>query len=103
MQLAGNQFHQGGFAFAVSTDDADTLVRFDRQIDVFEQEGTADAEVDALQLDKRHLPIVAAGLAKAVSTVGWDPDNLPHRAAMACFAKAGLSQGLAKGKALVIY
>jgi hypothetical protein len=56
-----------------------------------------------LQLDKRHLPIVAAGLAKAVSTAGWDPDNLPHRAAMACFAKAGPRQGLAKEKALVIY
>ncbi len=65
MQLAGDQFHQGGFAFAVATDDADTLVRLDRQIDVFEQERAADTEVDALQLDKRHPPIVAAVAWKA--------------------------------------
>jgi hypothetical protein len=37
---------------------------------VFEQEGAADTEVDALQLDKRHLPIVAGGLGKAASTSG---------------------------------
>ncbi len=59
MQLAGDQLHQGGFAFAVAADDAHPLVRLDRQIDMFEQERAADAEVDALQLDERHPPIIA--------------------------------------------
>jgi len=65
MQLAGDQLHQGRFALAVATDDACPLVRLDRQIDVFEQERAADAEVDVLPLDKRHPLVVAAGTLKA--------------------------------------
>jgi hypothetical protein len=48
--FAGQQPHQRGFARAVAADDADALAGFDGQVDVFEEERTADAEVDALQL-----------------------------------------------------
>jgi hypothetical protein len=37
----------------------------DRQIDVFEQEGTADAEIDSLQLDQGHVSILPVGLKHA--------------------------------------
>ncbi|GLQ50730.1 hypothetical protein GCM10010872_21790 [Dyella flava] len=67
MQFAGDQFHQGGFAFAVATDDAHALVRLDREVDMFEQEGAADAEVDALKLDQGHPVILAAGVPKAAN------------------------------------
>ena len=50
-------------------DDAHPLVRLDRQIDMFEQERAADAEVDALQLDKGHPPIVAGAAGIAASGV----------------------------------
>ena len=70
MQLAGDQFHQGGFAFAVTTDDAHALVQFDREIDVFEQEGAADTEVDALKLDQGHLRILGDGAMRSVRSRG---------------------------------
>jgi len=54
LDLAGEQAQQGGFAFAIAADDADALVRLDRQIDVFKQERTADAVVDVLELDQGH-------------------------------------------------
>src|ERR1700761_2655316 len=75
-QFAGDQLHQGGFAFAVATDDAYALVRLDRKIDMLEQEGAADTEVDALKLDQGHPPIVAAngrgspGSAKCLKPLG---------------------------------
>lgn len=51
LQLAGDQAHEGGFAGAVAADDADAFAGFDAQIDMFEQERTADTEVDALELE----------------------------------------------------
>jgi hypothetical protein len=50
---------------------------------MFEQERAADAEVDALQLDKRHPPIVAATAMKAAvrGFVGRDRPRAPGAAA----------------------
>jgi len=61
MQLAADQLQEGGFALAVAPDNTYSFVRFDGQIDPFEQEWAADAEVNALQLDKRHPLIVMVG------------------------------------------
>ena len=58
--LPGHQPHQGGFAGAVAADDADALVGFDGEIDLFEQERTADAVVDILEIDEGHRGILQA-------------------------------------------
>ena len=48
--FAGQQPHQCGFSRAIAAHDADALVGFQGQVDVFQEERAADAEVDALQL-----------------------------------------------------
>ena len=64
------------------------LVRLDRQIDMLEQEWAADAEVDALQLDKGHPPIVAGAAGFPAHRSVWGSlgkaggkQNGPHKAA----------------------
>ena len=54
LDFAGQQLEQGRLAGAVAADQGDALARFDRQIDVFEQERAADAEVDIGQGDQGH-------------------------------------------------
>src|SRR6478752_140596 len=64
--LAAEQAQQRRLAFAVAADDADALIRFDRQIDLFEQEWTADAVVEGLELDQGHPRIVYARMTSLV-------------------------------------
>ena len=52
--LTGEQAQQRRLAFAVAADDADAFVGLDRQIDLFEQQRTTDAVVDALKLQQWH-------------------------------------------------
>jgi len=56
--FAGHQPQQGGFAGAITTDDAYALATLDHQVHVFEQQGAADAEVDILELEE-HPAILA--------------------------------------------
>ena len=48
------QAQERGFAGAVATDQGDAFAGFDREIDAVEQQGTADAEIDAIQSKDRH-------------------------------------------------
>ena len=48
------QAQQRGLAGAVAADDGDALAGVDGEVDVFEQEGAADAEVDRLECDQGH-------------------------------------------------
>ncbi|XUP29677.1 hypothetical protein WCN79_11680 [Xanthomonas axonopodis pv. vasculorum] len=51
LELAGDQFHQGRFAGTIAADQGDTLARLDCEVGFFQQQGAADAVVDALQSD----------------------------------------------------
>src|SRR5690606_6627519 len=73
LQLARDQAQQGGLAGAVAADDAYAFAGLDRQVDPFEQQRTADAEVDALELEEGHgaiLPIAPAGQRPRQSSTG---------------------------------
>jgi len=74
--IAGQQFEQGRFAGAVAADQGDTLARLDRQFGFFQQQGAADAEVDVLQSNQRHLTIVR------VAGPAWRGDG-PRRGELA--------------------
>ena len=54
LDFTGEQAQQRRLAFAVAADDAHAFARIDRQVDVFEQQRTADAVVDALELQQWH-------------------------------------------------
>ncbi|GFZ92662.1 hypothetical protein GCM10011408_10270 [Dyella caseinilytica] len=70
VQFAGDQLHQSGFPLAVAANDAHALVGLDREVDMFKQEGAADAEVDTLELYQGHVSILPVGPPKAAIRVG---------------------------------
>ena len=57
LQFTGQQLEQGRLAGPVAPDQGNALTRVQGKIDVFEQEGAADAVVDALQGEQRHVPL----------------------------------------------
>ena len=57
LEFAGQQFQQGRLAGAVAADQGNALARFDGEVDAFQQQGAADAVVDALQGDQGHAPL----------------------------------------------
>src|SRR3569623_981249 len=58
VQFPGGQLHQCGLPLAIAADYADAFAALDRQVDIGKQKGAADAEIDALQLDQGHPPIL---------------------------------------------
>src|SRR5690606_39002957 len=50
LQFAGQQLQQRRLAGAVAADQGDALARLDRQVDTFKQQGTTDAEVNAVHV-----------------------------------------------------
>ena len=54
LDLAGQQFQQGGLAGAIAADQGDALAGLDGQVDIFQQQRAADAVVDVLQGNQGH-------------------------------------------------
>ena len=59
-QVAGHHPQQGRFAGAIATDEGHALAGTDRQAHLFEQQRSADADVDAFESDQGHAPILPA-------------------------------------------
>ena len=57
-QLAGQYAQQGGFSSAIAPDQGNALSRADRQANLFEQQRTADADVDAFKGNQGHALIL---------------------------------------------
>ncbi len=86
LELTGHQPHQGGLAGAVAADDADAFAGFDGQVDVVEQQRTADAEVDVLELEEGHARILRGPHANGPHRCGPSGCCLPRFAAYFSFA-----------------
>ena len=77
--FAREQAQEGGFAGAVATDQGDAFAGFDREIDAVEQQGTTDAEIDAIQSKDRHGGSLAGRRNRTIESTSIESVSMPPR------------------------